>query len=90
MKKILVTLLAVAMVLTMVLSLAACNNTTEVETAKEKDLSNEEYNLVLNTVNNDAYVMRELALEEVRKEIKTKFFMNMNDIMVNKHDELKY
>lgn len=39
MKKILVTLLAVAMVLTMVLSLAACNNTTEVETAKEKDLS---------------------------------------------------
>ena len=29
-------------------------------------------------------------LRLVSKEIKTKFFMNMNDIMVNKHDELKY
>ena len=34
----------------------------------DKDLTNEEYNVVLNTVNNDAFVMRELALEEVRKE----------------------
>lgn len=34
---------------------------------KEYDLSLEELDLILNTVNNDAFVMRELALEEVRK-----------------------
>ena len=39
MKKILVTLLAIAMVLTMVASLAACSNDQQVEVAKEKDLS---------------------------------------------------
>jgi hypothetical protein len=35
---------------------------------KDTLLSNEEFDLVLNTVNNDAYVMRELALESIRKE----------------------
>ena len=34
----------------------------------DTSLSNDEFNLVLNTVNNDAYVMRELALESIRKE----------------------
>ncbi len=33
----------------------------------DRDFSVEEFELVLNTINNDAFVLRELALEEVRK-----------------------
>lgn len=33
----------------------------------DREFSVEEFELVLNTVNNDAFVLRELALEEVRK-----------------------
>lgn len=34
---------------------------------KDREFSIEEFELVLNTINNDAFVLRELVLEEVRK-----------------------
>lgn len=34
---------------------------------KDRNLSVEEFEMTLNTINNDSFVMRELALEEVRK-----------------------
>jgi hypothetical protein len=45
---------------------------------KDKDLSYEEFDLVLSTVNNDAYVMRELALESIRKEYYPEYPSRLN------------
>jgi hypothetical protein len=45
---------------------------------KNKDLSYEEFDLVLSTVNNDAYVMRELALESIRKEYYPEYPSRLN------------
>ena len=53
----------------------------------KKDLSKEEFDLVLNTVNNDAFVMRELSLEEVRKAKYSSYPSRLNCLYVTKDKE---
>ena len=52
-----------------------------------KNLSIEELELILNTVNNDAFIMRELALEEVRKEKYPNYPSRLNCLYVTKTKE---
>ena len=54
---------------------------------KSSDLSNEELNLLLNTINNDAFVLRELALEEIRKEKYPDYPSRLNCLYVTKVKE---
>ena len=56
---------------------------------KNNDLnfSIEEFKLLLSTVNNDAFVMRELALEEVRKEKYPNYPSRLNCLYVTKEKQ---
>ena len=50
-------------------------------------LSPEELEMVINTVNNDAYVLRELALEEIRKTKYPSYPSRLNALYVTKNKE---
>ena len=50
-------------------------------------LSKEEFELLFNTVNNDAFVIRELALEEVRKNKYPDYPSRLNALYVTKDKE---
>ena len=54
---------------------------------KELNFDEEEFLLVFNTVNNDAFVMRELALEEVRKNKYQNYPSRLNCLYVTKEKE---
>lgn len=54
---------------------------------KELALTEEEFNLIFRTINNDAFVMRELALEEVRKNKYIDYPSRLNCLYVTKEKE---
>lgn len=54
---------------------------------KDNNLTIEEFEMVLNTINNYAFVMRELALEEVRKEKYPSYPSRLNCLYVTKTKE---
>lgn len=54
---------------------------------KDRYLSIEEFEVILNTINNDAFVMRELALEEVRKNKYPNYPSRLNCLYVTKEKE---
>lgn len=54
---------------------------------KDRDFSIEEFELVLDTINNDAFVLRELALEEVRKSKYPEFPSRLSCLYITKTKE---
>ena len=54
---------------------------------KDTSFTIEEFETILNTVNNDAFVMRELALEEIRKEKHPNYPSRLNCLYVTKEKE---
>lgn len=54
---------------------------------QENDFTNDEFELLLNTINNDAFVLRELALEEVRKEKYSNYPSRLSCLYVTKTKE---
>ena len=54
---------------------------------KDTKFTIEEFETILNTVNNDAFVMRELALEEVRKKKYPNYPSRLNCLYVTKEKE---
>lgn len=54
---------------------------------KDFNMSFEELNLFLNTISNDAFVMRELALEEIRKTKYPEYPSRLNCLYVTKKKE---
>ena len=53
----------------------------------DRELNIDEFDLLLNTVNNDAFILRELALEEVRKNNYQNYPSRLNCLYVTKNKE---
>lgn len=54
---------------------------------KDNNLNAGEFNIVLDTINNDAFVLRELALEEVRKDKFPSYPSRLNCLYITKEKE---